>query len=112
MLFEILVPKLTSPYAKTIDPRSAIVGRAGHHGYWIIDYEGNRSGAANLKLFDERLLHAAGRGATRYPTTARLYIRVGELESHFDVVGSYNYETKHWEIRDPQKFNLWMGGGQ
>lgn len=88
--FDVLVPSPYSPYAMEILAGSGVVGYRSN-GIYLIDYEGNRYGASNLEKFEERLLHAAGRAAERYPTVARL--APAALDA-FVKVGEYDYSTK------------------
>lgn len=69
-----------------IDPGSGIVAFrvAGDEDKLMLYYEGNRYGAENLKKWDERVEHAYGRMAAKYPTTAMICLDA----SLFDVVGT------------------------
>jgi hypothetical protein len=61
-----------------VDRASGIVGsREG--GSVVLDYEGNRYGAANVRTFADRVRVAYGRHTTRYPTVARIAADEGEL---------------------------------
>lgn len=58
-----------------IDPGSGIVGRASGPNHLLIDYEGNRFGAANIVTYADRVAHAADRQVRGYPTLARRVVR-------------------------------------
>jgi hypothetical protein len=45
----------------------------------VIDYEGNAYGAVNLRTWADRVARAADRHETRYPTVARMTVRVEQL---------------------------------
>lgn len=45
----------------------------------VFYYEGNTYGACNLRAFEERACHAAGRLIERYPTIAKTMIDLNEL---------------------------------
>ena len=77
MHLSIYVPKPGTFAAKTILPKSGIVGTIQEDGRIRIDYEGNKYGSANVKNFADRVLHAAGRhtyGDKGYPTVARMWV--------------------------------------
>lgn len=54
--------------------------------------EGNRLGASNLQLYEERIKQAAGRMFTAYPTVARLWLPRVELEANLIEVGRISRE--------------------
>jgi len=91
-----------------IDAGSAIVGdiRDGMHD---VHYE--RGGASNVRTFEERIIHAAGRRAHRYPTVARSLLPATDLVD----VGSVAYDPvlRHWfieEILDEAALEAWTPG--
>lgn len=53
-----------------IDPKSAIVGLCPENGRIKVYFEGGRNGGHNMRLYTDRLMHAAGRLVQRYPTIA------------------------------------------
>lgn len=69
----VFVPVPHSRAEALIDPGSGIVGdTAGQvEGRILVDFEGNRFGAANIATFADRVSHAADRSRNNYPTTAR-----------------------------------------
>lgn len=81
----IFIPAPGSSLERHTAPGSAIVGLPMEPGaesagsLVTIDLEGNLYGAMNLRLFRERVLHAWGRQATRYPTAARRAAPAEEL---------------------------------
>lgn len=78
-VFDVWVPRPST--ALGIDPRSAIVSSVAQDGqtHRVCDLEGNRLGADNLQSFPQRLLHAAGRAAQRYPTMGRAQFELTDL---------------------------------
>jgi hypothetical protein len=61
-------------------PGSAIVGPFTIEvGRIMIDYEGNKYGAANLRRYVERVYHAWDRQTSQYPTLARAWVMGHEL---------------------------------
>ena len=99
----VYVPAHHSVLRRTVLPGSAMVGvDTGAHRS-LVDYEGNRYGAENMRLYSERLLHAAGRHVDQYPTVARLWAR------HIDLieVGSYDYETRALTVTNPTELEAW-----
>ena len=60
---------------------SGIVGSPARldPGRVVIDFEGNRYGAANLVTYADRVRQAAGRHRERYPTSARAAVRLDAL---------------------------------
>jgi hypothetical protein len=57
---------------------SGIVGSDAppQHGYQMteIDFEGNLYGADNIRTYADRVMHAADRHETKYPTVARMTV--------------------------------------
>lgn len=105
--FFILKPKPGTVAEKEILPGSGIVGvhynDAGcHYPSWSsiplyeVSYEGNRYGAVNLQKWEERVMHAADRLATGYPTIARGVFP----EDQFEAVGVIDKRSGHWVITD------------
>lgn len=90
-----------------IDDGSAIVGEP--EGDRIgVDFEGNRYGACNMQTFEDRITHAAGRRAYRYPTTARASYPADALIE----VGTVRYDElmRSWiisDITDRQALQAW-----
>jgi hypothetical protein len=122
MKLVVLVPKPGTYPAATIDRGSGIVTDPEAVWFrgtpavdpttvrWEVYYEGNRYGAENMKLFEERVKHAAGRLSVKYPTVARgLY-----PPDQFDVVGTYEF-SPDWresrlEVTDEATLTAWLGG--
>jgi hypothetical protein len=99
-LLTIYVPATEqSPAACMIKPGSAIVGTlrvAGDHGpeRVTVDFEGGIHNPSYFANFEARVLHAAGRHKTRYPTVARMSLEAEQLRP----VGTYDADT--WTITD------------
>ena len=104
-MHDVFVPIEGSRAWSTIDRGSGIVGqRVRALSYrpgtrtpaddWLLllDYEGNRYNAANIKTYADRVKHAAGRQATLYPTVARAHVeatdvvKIGEFDPDTGVV--------------------------
>lgn len=85
-----------------IDAGSGIVGsRTANGEIVVLYYEGNRYGAVNLFKFEERIVCAAGRLFTRYPTIAMIGLSSEDVQKHFMPVGRIgdNYEIS-WDDRN------------
>lgn len=87
---------------------SAIVGEICEH-HITTHYEGG--GAENVKTFEQKINHAAGRREQRYPTIA---IRAWRHDELIDV-GSVRYDEimRHWvidEINQIDALREWVGG--
>lgn len=87
---------------------SAIVGEP-MGGHIEIDYEGG--GASNVRTFEDKLHHAAGRRAQRYPTVAREARKPEDLVA----VGRARYDeaVRHWviaDIVDAEALEAWAPG--
>lgn len=91
----VLIPKKVM----TIAPGSGIVA-AQKEGMFHIHYEGNLYGAENLRTWEERLLHAAGRAYQNYPTTARMAMPESVALDHFLVVGKLDYQRVREELKN------------
>lgn len=105
-LFDIYVPNAPNTFG--IDPASAIVAGVSQRGNETLQvyFEGNRFGAENMKRFDERCLHAAGRAATRYQTIAKAALPASELLH----VGVYDLLLKEIvEVIAPLPLQAWVG---
>lgn len=103
--FDLFVPAGADAFG--IDPGSAIVAGVSQRGQErvIVHYEGNRYGAQNMRRYDERCLHAAGRAATRYPTVAKSSLPSDQLR----VVGTYDLTTRHISVADASALQAWLG---
>lgn len=69
----------------------------------LIYFEGNVYGAESMQSFRHKIVHAAGRMMTRYPTIARQSVSTSELLP----VGEYDYEYKIVEIFRPDLVENW-----
>jgi len=77
--------------AECIAPRSALVSSADQSGDSRLCYfEGNLYDADNMRRFTDRVMHAAGRAVTRYPTVAKSRIPVTDLRH----VGTYDARSR------------------
>jgi hypothetical protein len=111
----VLVPRSDSRAGLTIDPGSGIVTAlqppSGLRRQRIeVYFEGNRYGAENMRRFEERVLHAAGRLDKHYPTIARGVF----LADEFVVVGTFTFaedwRTHQLTITDPATLETWAPG--
>lgn len=104
-----------------IDRGSGIVGTVEawpvHQGdHVLIDYEGNRYGAVNLRTFADRVARAWDRQSVRYPTVARMVVHkqalveVGEYDQAEGVVRVTNAAAlADWldvEVIDPAELHV------
>ena len=93
----VYVPRPGTYAATMIAPGSGIVGTK-KNGQIEIDYEGRLYGQVNMVRFADRVKHAHGRHATRYPTTARMTVKeetlipIGVWHPHLGVVELPNDE--------------------
>jgi hypothetical protein len=91
----VLRPKPGTQADQLIAKGSGVVGYqgpddAGGKPTFIVSYEGNLYGAANLRDWRDRVMHAADRLATGYPTVARAVLP----KEQFDVVGLYDRSAR------------------
>lgn len=85
----VYVPRPGTYAAQRIAKGSGIVGvPAGDEV--LIHYEGNLYGAQNIRTFEDKLLHAADRLLTNYPTSAKMQVPETDLEA----VGTYDLPTR------------------
>lgn len=91
-----------------IDDASAVVGeRRGD----VVDVHYERGGADNVRTFEDRITHAAGRRAQDYPTVAR-----GCFDhAHLVDVGSVRFDglMRRWTISSidrPEELAAWAPG--
>jgi len=75
----VYVPKAGTETARLVADGSGVVGSPGREGLVTIDYEGAVYGQESLARYAVRVLHAADRHATRYPTLARMVVPEEEL---------------------------------
>lgn len=101
----VYVPRPGSALGESILPGSAVCGRLQDNGRVLIDYEGNRYGSMNMRTFEEKLLHAAGRHIENYPTVARAMVKSADLIA----VGRYDYETKTLSVDNRDALLGWTG---
>ncbi len=96
--------------SRTIAKGSAIVSNSdmphqnGLRGF-LIYYEGNIYGAANMTRFVERALSAAGRMRERYPTAAMMRAAAADLKQ----IGTFHYPSSTLSICDGEAFRQWAG---
>lgn len=70
--------------------------RGGH----LIYYEGNLNGSEDLRNFWDRVIHAAGRLAKRYPTVACAWVE--DWRTGFYLAGRFDYARYLAEARENQ----------
>jgi hypothetical protein len=101
-----------------IAPGSAIVGGAiggwqsqgQHTRYETVDFEGGVHSREYFAAFATRLLHAAGRHADHYPTSARVTLPMTALR----LVGWYDYERgrpaadNRLDVHDSEALDAWI----
>jgi len=75
-------PTVDGFIARTVAPRSAIVGQPelpARGELLVVYYEGNLHGAANIVTFADRAMVAYHRMAERYPTVAKMAVAPREV---------------------------------
>lgn len=103
----IYVPRPGSLTEAMIRPHSAVVASIDE-GVDMAScfFEGNIYGAQNLRSFHDRLVVAAGRLTSDYPTTARALVSVA------DLIRVASYDTRFLAVRDVidgQRLSKWAG---
>lgn len=107
-LLRVYVPTLTASIRKMIVPGSAIVSRGRVEDARILVYfEGNIYNSASMRKYSERVLHAAGRLVTRYPTIALAAVPPGDLIQ----VGTYSTIPPRLAIDDYLTLEGWLTCG-
>jgi hypothetical protein len=101
-VLNVYVPHPDSPLRQMLLPGSAIVGPGGGERQTVY-YEGDAHGIGHD--YHAKLLHSADRLLTRYPTSAKLSPRTGELIE----VCSYDYEWRRLDLSDPAALADWLG---
>lgn len=122
MHFDLYVPREGFPLA--CDPKSAIVGSPARQ--WmegreakidgrsarsvapdsnlVIDFEGNRYNALNMKTYADRAVHAAGRHHEHYPTVARCVVPQKRLIR----VATFDLEGEQVQLLGPDEVQALM----
>lgn len=106
--FNVYVPRPGTPTAMLVLPRSGCVGEeiVNHDETTImLDVEGNKYDSSSMRTFANRVLHAAGRQAQRYPTVARFYVNPADLL----LVGTYDDQYGEVTVTDEQTLSAWLG---
>lgn len=91
-----------------IAPGSALVAgmEQPHKDLAVVYYEGNVYDVPDLRAFAQKLLHAAGRQAVRYPTVARMTIPRQSLIE----VGHYDYPSQRIvQVTNAEALQAWIG---
>lgn len=115
--YTVLVPKPGSMAEKIIDRGSGIVTRPLPEGRFptedgaerMVYFEGNRIGAENLRTFKDRLICAAGRLHTKYPTVARGVFPASEFEEVGTLVVAGDGSFDALMIDNPFEVARWAG---
>jgi hypothetical protein len=100
--FQVYVPR--EGVDTTIASGSGIVGRPNAEDPRIIvmDYEGNLYGAENLREYGQRVMHAADRSVTHYPTVARRALSLERVAEAFVLIGTYDYHEDRLDVTDAE----------
>jgi hypothetical protein len=103
----IYVPRPGSPTEALVRPHSALVATI-EEGAEMTScfFEGNIHGAQNLRTFHDRVVVAAGRLTSDYPTTARALVSVS------DLIRVASYDPRFLAVRDVtdgQRLSEWAG---
>ena len=86
--FDVFVPASTNNVGERgvlfgIAPGSGIVGRRallrGHSEGLVLDYEGGIYQQSNIVTWADKVMHAAGRASTNYPTIARSWVKFEDV---------------------------------
>lgn len=109
-MLKVYVPTLTAPIRKTIVPGSAIVSRGtpDKDGYLLVYFEGNIYNSPAMRRFSQRVLHAAGRLVTRYPTIALANIKRDDMMP----IGLYWTVPPRLKIEDYLTLEEWLMQGR
>lgn len=100
---KIVIPKIGTWYRDIIARGSGIVMIDNPHmDLSIIYYEGNIYDAVNLTKLEDRIVCAAGRAHTRYPTSAMMGVTTDQLDD-FETVGQCDPENGYSVSLDPEK---------
>jgi hypothetical protein len=104
VIVSVYVPQVG--HLEWIDAGSGIVGseQAGERGLVVIDFEGNRYHAENIRTLGDRIAHAAGRHVTRYPTVARAVVDADKLL----WVGTFDTDTGVVELGNSEAVECWL----
>lgn len=104
----IFVPLNDTAAAKQIAPKSAIVAAEGVDAP-IFHFEGNVYNSVNMQRFIERLISAAGRLSTNYPTAAKASFSPSDMKA----VGTFNMEFNCiTSLIDAPALEAWSGEDQ
>lgn len=87
---------------------SAIVGSEVDGDEIVVDIEGDKYGAVNLKTYEGRVEVAVGRHLTKYPTTARRSVHLAELVRVGCATNYPEYGTIITEIDEPEALAAWL----
>jgi len=100
MEFDVVVPRAGSNLHNTLLKGSAIiVARESGDDHLLVYFEGNKYNACNIKTFEDKCLHAAGRLIEHYPTVARTYVKASEVIK----VGRYHYQDRVFRLNKQAK---------
>jgi hypothetical protein len=110
---DVFVPKHGSRLRQQLTPGCAIVSSAdlvaaGNPTRWwngnvLIDLEDNRYHFVNVQNYADKVLIAAGRHVTQYPTVARMLVERADLI----WVGTYDYESHTLVITNEHELKDW-----
>lgn len=103
VVLNVYVPYAESWTGRRIAPGSAVVGLPTGDTSVLIYFEG---AVYHEMTFDEKLLHAADRMVTRYPTVAMM------LSNEFELtpVGTYDVATNTLTVTNAKLLDEWLGG--
>lgn len=109
----ILVPTANAQQQYPFVNGSGLVG-VKTDDYGVIYYEGNLNGCSNLNTIDDRVIVAAGRLMTKYPTVARTGHLADEMDELYDIVGTVNLVGGKLtlNVTDREKLDAWFQTGQ
>ena len=104
MNLHVYVPKLAALLA--IRPGAGIIGspQPDHPDRLLIDYEDNQAEAINIRTYADRVMHAADRHLTGYPTSKRMLVDAEDLLP----VGTFDTSSGLVEVSDSQALESWL----
>jgi len=104
MHLDVYVPKLAT--LPEIRPGAGIIGspRVDDPDKLLIDYEDNQAGASNIQTYADRVVHAADRHLTGYPTAKRMLADADDLL----LVGTFDTHSGVVDVSDSQVLESWL----
>lgn len=102
-ILKVYVPRPGTYAHNIIRKGSGVVGRPADEGRVLIHYEGNTTGAANIRNFADKVMFAAGRLEQDSPTTSKMWPEATDLVE----VGEWDGERV--TVTDAAALAEWLG---